>query len=79
MPGTTYTATPPRAEDAAGRLADFARYAVGELERIREDLNAVDAYDYGDVARRADYHAGEALRELADVARLLEGFTTADD
>jgi len=79
MPGTTYTATPPRSRDAAGRLADFARYAVEELERIRADLNAVDAYDYGEPVRRADYHADEATKSLAAIARLLEGFTTADD
>lgn len=78
MAGTTYTRTGPT-RDAVGRLADFARFAVDEIDEIRRAMNAPGSYDYGTVQRRADYHADRALLELGSVADLLVGFTTADD
>jgi hypothetical protein len=78
MPGTTYTRTGPE-NDSVGRLADFARFAVGELDEIRRAMNAPDNHDWGTPPRRADYHAAEALLSLGTVDNLLDGYTTADD
>jgi hypothetical protein len=78
MPGTTYTREGPE-NDPAGRLADFARFAVEELDKIRRAMNAPDNHAFGSPARRADFYAGEALSSLDCVADLLSGYTTADD
>lgn len=76
MPETTYTRTGPE-QDAAGRLADFARFAVDELDEIRQRLNAPGTHELGSPVRRADFHADHALLELGAVADLLSGYTTA--
>ena len=62
--------------DPAGRLADFARFAV---EEIGELLPALTAERLGSMQRRAAYHAEEAQTQLDEIASLLCGFTTADD
>lgn len=76
MPGTTYTRSGPE-RDSAGRFADFARFAVAELEELEQLTEATPPELRA--PRRAVMHAHAALLELRDVARLLEGFTTADD
>lgn len=65
-PGTTYTRTGPNG-DPAGRLADFARYAVAELEEISGLLEPDEQLNHA--ARRLIGHA----RALAD---RLNGYTT---
>jgi len=72
-PGTTYTATPATYHDPAGRLADFARYARDELERILAELEGGDEIPLAvPVARRMQLNA-------VKLALRLEGFTTAAD
>lgn len=76
MPGTTYTRTGPEL-DPVGRLADFARFAVDELAELT--ARVYDITTEGPTSYRAARHAARARAELARVAELLEGYTTADD
>ena len=74
MPGTTYTARPASLHDPAGRLADFARFVVDELETLTRELEGGDELPPFalETARTLELTA----HRLAD---RLAGFTTAAD
>ena len=75
MPGTTYTREGPKG-DPLGRLADFARFAEGELEELSDQVEALDEH----MATPATVGAMRAMWATSRVlARQLDGFTTADD
>ena len=72
MPGTIYTRTGSE-NDPAGRLADFARFAVQELD----DLYTSAAHKPGFPGVRA--YMRDAQHALVAIGNMLEGYTTADD
>lgn len=68
-PGSTYTREGPT-RDAAGRLADFARFADAEFDEIATP---------DDLPPRVGYELHEAREHVRNIAELMPGYTTAAD